>query len=135
MVARDADGLLRGKQSNRCVDVPALSQTNGTMPTLYSCNGGGNQAWTSTTTNQLSVYGTKCLAPVGDSTASGAGVEINDCDAGSAQQWNIKADGTVVGSASRKCLDVAAGEDDGKRDSVPVDDQVVLGAGAGAVDG
>ncbi len=30
---------------------------------------------------------------------------------------------------------VTAGEGDGERGSVPVDDQVVLGAGAGAVDG
>jgi hypothetical protein len=36
--------------------VPGANQTNGTKPALWDCNGGTNQAWTSTNTNQLTVF-------------------------------------------------------------------------------
>ncbi|MGW1160054.1 ricin-type beta-trefoil lectin domain protein [Streptomyces sp. NPDC002519] len=102
----DVDGLLHGRQSDRCVDVPGYSQTNGTQPTLYYCNGGANQEWTSTAANQLTVYGTKCLQPVGGGTADGTRVEITDCTNTAAQQWRVMGNGTVIGVASGKCLDV-----------------------------
>ena len=62
------------------MDVPAASQTNGTQPTLWDCNGGSNQTWTSTATNQLTVYDTKCLDLIGGATADGTGVQIYDCN-------------------------------------------------------
>ena len=37
--------VLRGVASNRCVDVPGFSTTNGTALDLWDCNNGGNQSW------------------------------------------------------------------------------------------
>ncbi|NJP44323.1 galactosylceramidase [Streptomyces sp. PRB2-1] len=99
--------LLRGQESGRCVDVPALSQADGTRPTLWDCNGGANQTWTSTPTNQLTVYDSKCLDVVGGATADGSPVAIESCDNTPAQQWRVRADGSVVNVGSGSCLDVA----------------------------
>ncbi|MGI5239859.1 ricin-type beta-trefoil lectin domain protein [Dactylosporangium sp. CA-139066] len=97
--------VLRGAESGRCADVPALSQTNGTQLALWDCNGGANQTFTLTASKQLQVYGTKCLDVDAGGTADGAKVQIWDCNGGANQQWNVNADGTVVGVGSGKCLD------------------------------
>jgi hypothetical protein len=100
-------GLIKGAQSGRCVDVPALSQDNGAQPALWDCNGGANQQWTSTTTDQLTVYDTKCLNVTGGATADGSPVEIRDCDGSPAQRWRVRADGEVVNAGSGTCLEAA----------------------------
>jgi ricin-type beta-trefoil lectin protein/glycosyl hydrolase family 59 (putative galactocerebrosidase)/glycosyl hydrolase family 59 len=98
---------LKGVQSGRCLDVPGASQTNGTQPALWDCNGAANQTWQATSSNQLQVYGNKCLDATGQGTANGTAVEIWDCNGGANQQWTLNADGTVVGIQSGRCLDVA----------------------------
>ncbi|HEV2637427.1 MAG TPA: ricin-type beta-trefoil lectin domain protein [Actinocrinis sp.] len=95
---------LVGGASGRCIDVPAGNQTNGTRPALWECSGASNQEWSSTATNQLQVFGTKCLDIVGG-TADGAAVDIWDCNGGSNQQWDVQSNGTVINPASGKCLD------------------------------
>ncbi|MEW2146207.1 PHB depolymerase family esterase [Micromonospora vinacea] len=95
---------LRNTGANRCLDVPSRSQTNGTQLTLWDCNGGTNQQWTSTTTKQLQVYGTKCLDAEGAGTSPGTRVIIWDCNGGTNQQWNVNTDGTVTGVQSGLCL-------------------------------
>ncbi|GLW59637.1 hypothetical protein Kpho01_76470 [Kitasatospora phosalacinea] len=55
--------------------------------------------------------------------------------AGASPQSPDRRDGVQQWQELGDVVPVAAGERDGERDSVPVDDQVVLGAGAGAVDG
>ncbi len=55
--------------------------------------------------------------------------------AGASPSSPNRRDGIEQGQELRDVVSVAAGEGDGKWGSVPVDDQVVLGAGAGAVDG
>jgi hypothetical protein len=106
--AGNLGGILKGLQSGRCVDVPGFSQTNGTQPTLYDCNGGTNQSWTLTPSKQLQVYGTKCLGTIGSGTTDGTGVEINDCSGSTSQQWTVNANGSVVNVASGRCLDATA---------------------------
>ncbi|MFE9188058.1 ricin-type beta-trefoil lectin domain protein [Micromonospora sp. NPDC007208] len=95
---------LRNTGANRCLDVPSRSQTNGTQLTLWDCNGGTNQQWTSTATKQLQVYGTKCLDAEGAGTSPGTRVIIWDCNGGTNQQWNVNTDGTVTGVQSGLCL-------------------------------
>ncbi|HTJ36927.1 MAG TPA: glycoside hydrolase family 76 protein [Dactylosporangium sp.] len=101
-------GLLRGRESGRCVDVPNNSQANFTRVVLWDCNGGANQTWTLTPSKQLKVYGTKCLDVNGAGTADGTAVQIYDCNNTAAQVWNVGADGTVVNPNSGKCLDAIA---------------------------
>ncbi len=99
-------GVLRGLGSNRCLDVPNASQTDGTLLNIWDCNGGTNQQWTQTSSNQLTVYGSKCLDVPGHATAAGTRVDIATCSNGANQQWRLNADGTVVGVESGLCLDV-----------------------------
>jgi hypothetical protein len=99
-------GVLRGVGSNRCLDVPNRSTTNGTLLEIWDCNGGANQQWTYLSNGELQVYGNKCLDVPNHATAAGTRVEIWDCNGGANQQWNLNSDGTVVGRESGLCLDV-----------------------------
>ncbi|MGA5304659.1 ricin-type beta-trefoil lectin domain protein [Nucisporomicrobium flavum] len=97
-------GPIRGSGSNRCLDVNGASQSDGAAVQIWDCNGGANQTWTATSTNQLTVYGNKCLDAPG--TAAGTSIRIWSCTGGAGQQWRINADGTIVGVQSGLCLDV-----------------------------
>lgn len=108
--AGNVSGFLKDRNSGICADVPARSQTNGTVVALWDCNGDTNQHWTATPAKQLMVYGTKCLDAAGGGTADGTAVDISDCTGGANQQWNVNADGSVVGVGSGKCLDVSHGD-------------------------
>jgi hypothetical protein len=99
-------GALRGAGSNRCLDVPNSSQTDGTFLQIYDCSGGTNQQWTLTSSNQLTVYGNKCLDVPGHATAAGTRVQIWSCTGGANQQWQVNSNGTIVGVESGLCLDV-----------------------------
>ncbi|MFI2432998.1 non-reducing end alpha-L-arabinofuranosidase family hydrolase [Streptomyces sp. NPDC018693] len=101
-------GELRGVGSGRCLDVPGLSQTDGTNLHIWDCWGGTNQQWTLTDNNQLTVYGNKCLDVPGNATA-GTRPVIWSCHGGTNQQWRVNADGTVVAVQSGLCLDVSGG--------------------------
>jgi Glycosyl hydrolase family 59/Ricin-type beta-trefoil lectin domain/Concanavalin A-like lectin/glucanases superfamily/Glycosyl hydrolase family 59 central domain len=98
-------GPLHGVGSGRCLDVPGVSQVNGTQVQIWDCNGGVNQQWTQVS-GQLQVYGTKCLDALNHATTAGAPVGIFDCNGGRNQQWTFNADGSVTGVESGLCLDV-----------------------------
>ncbi len=99
-------GVLRGVGSNRCLDVPGAATANGTLLTIWDCNGGTNQRWAALSNGALQVYGNKCLDVPGHATAAGTRVQIWDCNGGANQQWTLNGDGTVVGRESGLCLDV-----------------------------
>ena len=94
-----------GAQSGRCVDVPGSTTTNGTQTQLWDCNGAGNQSWTYTSAQQLTVYGSKCLDASGRGTSPGTAVIIWDCNGQTNQQWNLNSNGTITGVQSGLCLD------------------------------
>jgi hypothetical protein len=99
-------GALVGVGSNRCLDVPNQSQTNGVQLVIWDCNGGANQQWAQLANGAFQVYGTKCLDVRGQGTAPGTIVDIWDCNGGANQRWTFNADGTIVGVQSGLCLDV-----------------------------
>ena len=101
--------IIRGVGSNRCLDVPNSSTANGTQTVIWDCNGGGNQTWTSTSSQQLTVYGNKCLDVANQSTSAGAAVQIWDCTGAANQRWNINGNGTITSVQSGLCLDVTSG--------------------------
>lgn len=98
--------VLRGAGSNRCVDVPNASTTNGTQVALWDCAGNANQRFNYTSSRQLQVYGNKCLAVNGGGTTPGAAVIISDCTGQTTQQWNINGNGSITNAQSGLCLDV-----------------------------
>ncbi len=98
--------VIRGVGSNRCLDDPNSSTTNGVQMAIWDCNGQANQQWTYTGGKQLQVLG-KCLDAYNNQTSAGTKVEIWDCNGQANQQWNVNADGTITGVQSGLCLDVS----------------------------
>jgi len=99
--------MIVGMQSNRCVDVPGSSTTNGAQVQLWDCHGGANQRWTYTASRELRVYGNKCLDAFGAGTSNGTAAIIWDCHGQANQQWNVNANGTITGVQSGLCLDAS----------------------------
>ncbi len=115
-----------GVQSNRCVDIPNRSTTNGTQAQLWDCNSGTNQAFTYGSARTLVVYGNKCLQPLNGATSAGTAVVIGDCSGQPGQQWNVNADGTISNVQSGLCMDAnGAATANGTR-------IIVWGCGSGA---
>ncbi|TQJ92200.1 ricin-type beta-trefoil lectin domain protein [Streptomyces sp. SLBN-31] len=105
-------GPLHAVGSGKCLDVPNSTTTAGTRVEIWTCNGGANQTWTHTASDQLTVYsgsGQLCLDAYDNQTTPGTKVEIWQCNGQSNQQWSLNSDGTVTGRQSGLCLGVAAG--------------------------
>ncbi|MFE2065310.1 glycoside hydrolase family 27 protein [Streptomyces sp. NPDC059467] len=105
-------GALHAVGAGKCLDVPNSTTTAGTQVEIWSCNGGANQTWTHTTTDQLTVYpgsGQLCLDAYDNQTAPGTKVEIWPCNGQRNQQWTLNSDGTITGAQSGLCLDVTGG--------------------------
>ncbi|WP_245657632.1 endo-1,4-beta-xylanase [Herbidospora mongoliensis] len=96
---------IRGQASNRCVDVPNASTTDGTQVQIYDCHTNSNQQWSYTSSQELRVYGNKCLDAAG--TGNGAKVQIYTCWGGANQKWNLNSDGSITNQQSGLCLDAA----------------------------
>jgi ricin-type beta-trefoil lectin protein/glycosyl hydrolase group 75 (putative chitosanase) len=93
-----------GVGSNKCMDDPNSSTTNGTQLEIWTCNGGANQQFTATG-GTLRTEG-KCLDAPGGATANGTIVELWTCNGGANQQFSYQSDGTIRGSQSGKCVTV-----------------------------
>jgi GH25 family lysozyme M1 (1,4-beta-N-acetylmuramidase) len=94
--------------SGKCLDDPSGKTANGTGVDLWSCAGKSNQSWTVVQDGTLRTGG-KCLQTVGNSTASGAKLELEPCNSDDGSQlWEAAADGQLVNPLSAKCLDVTA---------------------------
>ena len=85
----------------------SFSQTDGANVHIWDCHGGTNQQWTLTDSNQLTVYGNKCLDVRGGATTNGSPVHIWTCHGGANQQWRVNSDGTIVGVQSGLCLEAS----------------------------
>jgi alpha-galactosidase len=109
---------LRGTQSGRCLDVPNGNEANGTLVTIYDCNGGANQKWTATAAGELRTSGGKCLDVTGAVTTDGARVEVWDCNGQANQRWQFNSNATVTAAGAGKCLDVY---DNGTVNNTPVE--------------
>ena len=97
-------GRIVGAQSGRCLDIPNATRTNGTRVQLYDCNGQSQQAWTLTSSKQLTAFGSVCLDAAG--SGNGSAVQIYSCNGQANQQWNVNSNGTITGVQSGRCLDV-----------------------------
>ncbi|MGW2830194.1 glycoside hydrolase family 27 protein [Streptomyces sp. NPDC001286] len=105
-------GPLHAVGSGKCLDVPNSTTTAGTQVEIWTCNGGANQTWTHTASDQLTVYsgsGQMCLDAYDNQTTPGTKVEIWQCNGQSNQQWSLNSNGTITGRQSGLCLDVAGG--------------------------
>ncbi|MEV7044567.1 arabinofuranosidase catalytic domain-containing protein [Amycolatopsis sp. NPDC051061] len=102
-------GPLHAVGAGKCLDVPGSTTTAGTQLQIYGCSGQANQAWTRTSSNQLTatVGGTTlCLDASGNGTGAGTKVVTWSCNGQANQQWTVNSNGTVTGGQSGLCLDV-----------------------------
>lgn len=99
--------------ANACVDVGGANTANGTIIGPFPCNNQLNEQWDYQNGEFLGI-GThdsvgKCLSVHGNSTASGAGIELDTCSAtNTSQQWVISGNGTssqIQNVRSGKCID------------------------------
>ncbi|MEV4949066.1 trypsin-like serine protease [Streptomyces sp. NPDC053755] len=98
---RWASSVLRGAQSNRCLD---WNGTTGAM--IWDCWGGANQQWDATAAKELRVGGDKCLTA--DKGANqGARVSVQPCDGSAEQKWNVNGDATITAQLNPgQCMNV-----------------------------
>ena len=104
-----SSGALHAVGAGKCLDVPNSSTVAGTQVQIWDCSGQANQAWTSTSSGQLTVSlgGTQlCLDAYDNQTSPGTKVETWPCNGGANQLWSVNSNGTVTGVQSGLCLDV-----------------------------
>ena len=107
-----SSGALHAVGSDKCLDVPNSTTTQGTQLEIWDCNGGANQTWTHTSSGQLTVYSGSsqlCLDDYGSGTANGTKADIWGCTGAANQQWNVNSNGTITSASSGLCLDVTGG--------------------------
>ncbi|MEV0531031.1 PHB depolymerase family esterase [Kitasatospora sp. NPDC050463] len=101
-------GPLHAVAAGKCLT--DANTTPGTQQQIYACNGGANQTWTRTPSNQLTVTvggTTLCLDANAHGTTAGTKAIVWSCNGQPNQQWQLNSNGTVTGVQSGLCLDVA----------------------------
>jgi hypothetical protein len=100
---------LIGNQSGKCLDVPNVSDANGTQLDIWTCNAGSNQEFTLQPNGEITVYSgssQKCLDAYNAAKTSGTVVDIYTCNGQSNQLWQVHPDGSITNNESGLCLDV-----------------------------
>ncbi|WP_275001463.1 cellulase family glycosylhydrolase [Promicromonospora iranensis] len=97
-----------GAASNRCLDIPNSSTTNGTQAQLWDCASRSSQTFARSSAGELKVNG-KCLEAAGWGTTNGTKAAIWDCTGGANQRWTVNSNGTITNVHNRLCLDANGG--------------------------
>ncbi|MEU8949283.1 arabinofuranosidase catalytic domain-containing protein [Streptomyces sp. NPDC048489] len=89
-----------------CVDVAGDDNgSNSTAVQLWGCQSYAvDQHWFHSSDGRLHALG-RCLDIIGNGTASGAQVELWDCNGAGGQVWQQQADGSLLNPQSGRCLD------------------------------
>jgi hypothetical protein len=104
-----SSGEVHAVGAGKCLDVNESNTAPGVQLQIWTCNGGSNQVFTHTSSNQLTVTmsgTTLCLGASGNGTSAGTAVLTASCNGTTGQQWNLNSNGTVTGVQSGLCLDV-----------------------------
>lgn len=90
--------------SGKCLNDPGGATANGTLPTMWTCDGKSFQQWTTVQDGTIRVAG-KCLDMAGNGSAADTAVRLWTCNSGdTAQQWQVGSTGELVNPSSGKCL-------------------------------
>ena len=103
----------------KAIDVACGSTNNGTNVQQYAALNTDAQKFTIQTSGSnwkiaMKANTNKCFGPIGNGTANGTGIEIQDCNGSNNQAWNITADANtgafqLKNVAANRCLDVPYG--------------------------
>ncbi len=119
---KSSDANTIGGMAGKVLDV-----RTGSTVQLYAATGSANQQLTIMSDRTIRTADGRCLGVA--STDSGTPVEINDCDGGSNQEWEIQPTGEIIGVGSGKCLDAAGAS---TADGTPINIYDCWGPGAAA---
>ena len=100
--------MLVGWGSGRCIDVTDAqsgSAASGTRLQIWGCAGSSNQRWSFQSDGTVRSLG-KCMTVAGNSTASGAAIQLATCNGGPGQQFYLAGAGDLVNRAADRCVDV-----------------------------
>ncbi|MFC1409728.1 ricin-type beta-trefoil lectin domain protein [Streptacidiphilus sp. N1-12] len=86
-----------------CADDSSSSATDGTTVDIYTCNNTAAQTWTLRADHTVRVLG-KCLEASGGGTANSTPIDQTTCTTSTAQQWTQGSNGSLINTASGKCL-------------------------------
>ena len=101
--AKSSVQFVSQRDSGKCLDIRGGDSRDGTVIEAWSCNGGGNQAWTWQGGGLQSLG--KCLDNTAFVLDSGNPILLYTCDGGASQQW-ILDNGMLKLAGTQKCLDV-----------------------------
>jgi len=103
----------------KSLDVPNGSTNNGTKIQQFAKNGADAQKFTIQTSGSnwkiaMKANTNKCFGPVGNATGNTTQIEIQDCNGGNNQAWNITADANtgafqLKNVGANRCMDVPWG--------------------------
>src|SRR5262245_21255221 len=78
----------------KCLDAFGKGTANGTVVTVWTCNGGANQQWNINTDGTITgVQSKRCLDVDAMGTTNGTKVQLWDCNGGSNQKWTVTVNG------------------------------------------
>ncbi len=108
-------GLVRNRNSQRCLDVGSASRVAGGKIQQYNCEGRANQQWQFVAVGRgeyaiRNVNSGLCLDVILASQANGAAIQQYPWNSGANQRWRLNnaASGTqIINVNSGKCLDVS----------------------------
>jgi hypothetical protein len=96
---------LSNASSGECLSTPGSAYSAGAVERVATCSGGAFQAWTLTSSGQLTQDGgAYCLDDYNWESSPGSEVDLWPCNGGSNQQWSVDSDGSIVGAYSRLCV-------------------------------
>ncbi|TEB34140.1 G-X-X-X-Q-X-W domain-containing protein [Coprinellus micaceus] len=98
---------------NKCIDVRANVQENGTPVQIYDCNGSAAQKWVITNGGtKVRLAGTNFCLDAGSTPGDGVQMKIWQCyDNLAAQQWFFTGDNRIALEGSGLCLDLPSGNE------------------------
>jgi RHS repeat-associated protein len=106
--ARQPDGSYLNPVSGRCLDTTGAYTAAGTNVDLWDCIGRPNQMFRALNTGAYQIpQARRCVDIAGSVYTDGTNIQDYICNPGAAnQQWQLRADGSLVNPFSSKCLTV-----------------------------
>jgi hypothetical protein len=100
---------LKNQRSGTCLDVRGNTSAPGTAVQIFTCSGGDNQKWTSTTSGEIRVTiggTTRCLDAYDGGVANGTKLIIWNCQGSGNQRWTLNSNNSIKGNSSGRCVDI-----------------------------
>lgn len=104
-VNKVAGSALANASTGNCLNTSGSTYAAGDVEQADTCSGSTFQAWTLTSSGQLTQDGgSYCLDDYSWGTSPGSEVDLWPCNGGSNQQWTLRSDRSIVNAYSNLCV-------------------------------